>query len=125
MFLNINSGTDHPDLRELYRFVKGPIAAKWFDVGVELFKKNDVKQLDTIESSNNGNAEMCSGKMLKLWNEKYPEATWNDLIKSLNAPGVELCTTASKIEKMLLPPGMFANSNCHILRSHLASYCSI
>ena len=101
----------------MHRFVKGPIAARWFDVGVELFQKDDVRQLDTIESSHSGNAEICCGKMLKLWQEKYPKATWNDLIECLNAPGVELHDTASKIEEMLWPPGMFANSNYHIFET--------
>ena len=81
---------------------------------MELFHKDDITQLDTIEASHPGDAETCCKKMLKLWVEKYPEATWNDLIESLKAPGVELRETASKIEGMLLPPGMFVNSNCHI-----------
>ena len=115
-FLLINSGIDHPECKDLYRHVKNLIARKWFDVGVELFDKDDITQLDTIEASHPGDAEACCKKMLKLWVEKYPEATWNDLIKSLKARGVELCDTASKIEGMLLPPGrgMFINSNCHI-----------
>ena len=81
---------------------------------MELFDKDDITQLDTIEASHPGDAETCCKKMLKLWVEKYPEATWNDLIESLKARGVELRETASKIEGMLLPPGMFVNSNCHI-----------
>ena len=89
----------------MYRHVKKLIAVKWFDVGVELFEEDDLKQLSTIKSSNNGNAESCCAEMLKLWHEKYPKATWNDLIESLNAPGVELNDTASRIEGMLLLPG--------------------
>ena len=115
--LCIHSGSDHPDLKELYRYVKGPIAARWFGVGVELFEEDDIKQLNTIKSSNNGNAEECCAEMLKLWHEKYPKTTWNDLIESLNAPGIELRDTASRIEEMLLPTGMFANSNCHIFET--------
>ena len=104
-FIHINSGTQHPALKELYRHVKKLIAEKWFDVGVELFEEDDLKQLSTIKSSNNGNAESCCAEMLTLWHEKYPKATWNDLIGSLNAPGVELRERASRIEGMLLPPG--------------------
>ena len=72
---------------------------------MELFEEDDLKQLSTIKSSNNGNAESCCAEMLTLWHEKYPKATWNDLIGSLNAPGVELHERASRIEGMLLPPG--------------------
>ena len=99
----------------MYRYVKNLIAKKWSDVGVELFDKDDASQLDTIEANHPGDAETCCKKMLKLWVEKYPQATWNDLIESLNAPGLELHNTASKIERMLLQPGMFVNNNCHIL----------
>ena len=115
--LCIHSGTDHPDIKELYRYVKGLIAARWYYVGVELFEKDDIKQLDTIKASHHGDAEACCGNMLSLWLEKYPETTWNDLIKSLNAPGLELCGTASNIERMLLPTGTFTNNNCHIFET--------
>ena len=89
----------------MHRHVKKLIADKWFDVGVELFEEDDIKQLSTIKSSNNGNAEGCCVEMLNLWHEKYPKATWNDLIESLNAPGVALNDRASRIEGMLLSPG--------------------
>ena len=98
------TGDDHPALKELYRHVKKPIAANWFSVGVELFAEDDVKQLNTIKSNNAGNADACCAEMFRLWHEKYPEATWNDLIGALRAPGVELNDTASKIEGMLLSP---------------------
>ena len=89
----------------MHRHVKKLIADKWFDVGVELFEEDDIKHLSTIKSSNKGNAEGCCAVMLNLWHEKYPKATWNDLIESLNAPGVELNDRASRIKGMLLSPG--------------------
>ena len=87
----------------MYRHVKKLIAAKWFEVGVELFEEDDLKQLNTIKSSHVGNADACCAEMLSFWHEKYPKVTWNDLIMALKAPGVELYETASKIEEMLLP----------------------
>ena len=96
-------GTDHPALRELYRHVKELIAAKWFDVGVELFEEDDVKQLYIIKASNVGNADACCTEMLSLWHEKYPKVTWNDFIMALKAKNVGLHLTASIIEEMLLP----------------------
>ena len=96
-------GTDHPALKELYRHVKKVIAAKWFEVGVELFEEKDIKQLNTIKSSFVGNLDACCAEMLSLWRELYPRVTWNDLIMALKAPGIELNETASKIEEMLLP----------------------
>jgi len=43
--------------------------------------------------------------MLELWLNRQPNATWNQLIKALRAPGIELNNVASKIEKMLLSEG--------------------
>jgi len=40
--------------------------------------------------------------MLELWHRTQPEATWNQLIKALRAPGITLNDVASKLEGMLL-----------------------
>ena len=42
-------------------------------------------------------------EMLELWLSRQPDATWNQLIKALRAPGIELNSAASEIEGMLLP----------------------
>ena len=94
-------GTDHPDLKALYRHVRLPIAPVWFSVGVELFEGNDIKRLNIIRCNHNGNAEACCVDMLSMWHEKYPNATWDDIIKALKAPGVDLNDTASTIERLL------------------------
>ena len=94
-------GTDHPDFKALYRHVRIPIAPVWFSVGVELFEGNDIKRLNTIKCNHNGNAEACCTDMLSMWHEKYPNATWEDIIKALKAPGVDLNDTASTIERLL------------------------
>ena len=39
--------------------------------------------------------------MLELWLSKQPEATSNQLIKALRAPGIELNDAACKIGEML------------------------
>ena len=40
--------------------------------------------------------------MLELWLTRQPNATWNQLIEALKAPGIELNNAVSKIEEMLL-----------------------
>ena len=40
--------------------------------------------------------------MLELWLNRQPDATWNQLIEAVKAPGIELNNAASKIEGMLL-----------------------
>lgn len=40
--------------------------------------------------------------MLKLWVDTTSDATWNQLIAALRAPGIDLNTPASDIEGMLI-----------------------
>ena len=47
--------------------------------------------------------------MLELWLKRQPNATWNQLIKALKAPGIELNNAASEIEEMLLPSAAEGN----------------
>ena len=96
-----HTGTDHPTFKNLYQHVRLLIAADWFTIGVALFEENDIPKLITIKSNGAKDAADACGEMLRLWHEKYPSATWNDFIKALKAPGVELNETASKIERML------------------------
>ena len=40
--------------------------------------------------------------MLELWLDRQPKATWNQLIKTLKAPNIELNKAAFDIDKMLV-----------------------
>ena len=57
--------------------------------------------LKTIKINTPGNADQCTGEMLQLWQDRHPEASWNQLIEAFKAPSVKLETLASKIEKIL------------------------
>ena len=94
-------GTDRPALKYLYRYVKTNITAKWYDIGVELFDVEDESVLDTIKINYPGDSEKCAGEMLRLWLEKKPDATWNQLIQTFREPNIKLVTLASKIESLL------------------------
>ena len=57
--------------------------------------------LSNNKKNNRNNVSEACNWMLELWIGKQPEATWNQLIKALRAPGIELNTVASQIEGML------------------------
>ena len=81
------------------------VADKWYDIGLELLEQKDERTVNIIKTNNAGNVAECCTEMLELWLKRQPNATWNQLIKALRAPGIELNNAASKIEKMLLSEG--------------------
>jgi len=76
-------------------------AEKWYDIGLELLEPTDEPQLRIIKSNKLGKADSCA-EMLDLWIDRQPNASWNQLIEALKAPGIELNSVASKIENMLI-----------------------
>ena len=94
-------GTDCPDPKYLNRYVKADIAAKWFDIGVELLDLGvHTAVLDNINCQY-VDPGRCAGEMLKLWLQRKPDANWNQLIEALRAPHIKLEKLASEIERML------------------------
>ena len=94
------TGSGRP-ARKYLKNVKSLFADKWYDIGLELFDPEDESKLDEIQSNKGGNVGDCCGEMLRVWLQKQPYATWNQLIDALRSPGVELFVVASKIEEML------------------------
>ena len=79
------------------------IADKWYDIGLELLEQKDEEAVNVVKKNNAGNISECCMEMLELWLKRQPTATWNQLIKAIKAPGIELNNAASRIEGMLLP----------------------
>lgn len=88
------------------------IISKWYDVGLELFepKREDEIKLDEIRCEGGNNKEHAE-KMLAVWLENKPDASWNDLIEALRYVGLQ--TTASTTEKMLLTGSMRGCTKIH------------
>ena len=94
-------------MKYLNRHIVANIAACWQDVGYELLEteREDEIQLNTIKSEPSlGNKERAR-KMLTLWLDKKPDASWNDLIRALRVPSIGLYTIALDIKARLLPEG--------------------
>ena len=94
------------------------ITDKWYDIGLELLEQKDENAVKIIKNNPGDISKYCT-EMLELWLNKSPNATWNQLIEAIKAPGIELNDAASKIEGMLLPSneGNIHNNNiiCNIL----------
>ena len=98
---------DRPALKYLNRHVVSSITSIWHDVGLELMEIEDEKEVNAIKAEDIDNKE-SSKRMLKLWLDKTPNASWNALINTLKSPIIGLQTLACKIEEMLLPESMYA-----------------
>ena len=105
-------GDEKPSLKYLNRHVRQSVGLKWHDLGIELLDSSDVEDLDKIEAEYKQDIEKCCTRMLRLWLQKQPTASWNQLIEALREPHIGLHTLATKIEHMLLqsqPKGWLIN----------------
>ena len=75
------------------------VASKWHELGIELYKDADVPRLDTIQKQCPGDFSKACTEMLSHWRGAYKNATWNRLIKALEAPGLQLNAIAQDIKR--------------------------
>ena len=72
-------------------------------MGIELLEPEDIQALDEIQRNYPRDVSMCCTKMLQLWLERQPDATWEQLIQALKE--VEMNELASNIQQKLLSEG--------------------
>lgn len=101
MTTDFDIGCDRPSKKFLYRHVISAIARKWYIVGLELLETTDETLLDNIRDQPSLDMEKCE-KMLQLWLDKQPKASWNQLIAALKVDHVGLQTKSKEIEQMLI-----------------------
>ena len=68
-------------------------------MGIELLEPEDIQALDEIQRNYPRDVSMCCTKMLQLWLERQPDATWEQLIQALKE--VEMNELASNIQQKL------------------------
>ena len=97
-----HTGSDRPSLRALYAHVVNTVAGhgKWRDLGVQLLPPETV---GIIEQNHRQNVVSCCKRVLEEWLQTTTDATWNQLIRALRSPGVQLNHLAGQLEQMLIP----------------------
>ena len=78
------------------------VAAKWNELGIELYKDNDILHLERIGKEHPGDFTKACTEMFKFWRTTYTNATWNKLIKAITAPGLQLNAIAADIKRDLV-----------------------
>ena len=68
-------------------------------MGIELLEPEDIQALDEIQRNYPRDVSMCCTKMLQLWLERQPDATWEQLIQALKE--VEMNELASNVQQKL------------------------
>ena len=84
------------------RYVIPRVASRWLELGIELYQDADVPHLERIQRECPGNFTKACMQMLSHWRKAYVNATWNRLIKALQAPGLQLSAIALDIKRDLV-----------------------
>ena len=107
-------GSDRPLLRDLHKHVVMEAAHKWRNLGMELLKYDPI--LDTIATDYSHDDVSCCSRVFKRWLFTSTDASWNQLIRALRSPTVQLHWLADQLEEMM-------NTECKIYSNTVATYC--
>ena len=86
-------------MKDLYNIFIPKVANDWCDLAIQLFNESQVPRLDEISATYSNDRRRGCIEMLKYWLKITPEATWNNLIHALRAPGLQLMAIANDVEK--------------------------
>ena len=107
------TGRDRPSLKDLYDHVVMNVASKWRDLGVQLLRPDQETILDIIEKDCPHDAASCCKRVFKDWLDTTTDATWNELIRALRSPSVQLDYVASKLEQKMVTECKGYSSSYH------------
>ena len=99
MYFYVCIDSSKPLLKDLYNIVIPKVANDWYDLAIQLFDESQLPRLDEIRSTYSNNRREGCVEMLKYWLKITPEASWDNLIHALRAPGLELLAIADDVEK--------------------------
>ena len=99
---------DKPKMVYLISYVRPHVCAAcrnnsevWRDLGIILLGEKSLPELDIISVNAHNNVIKCCSGMIRLWLERQPEASWDQLINALI--DVQLESLAADIEGILIP----------------------
>ena len=96
-FVTIDSS--RPLLRDLFNIVIPKVANKWYELGIQLLNQSQLPKLEEIQKAYPNNFQRCCFEMLKYWLDITPGASWDNLIRTLRVPSLELLAMADDVEK--------------------------
>ena len=80
------------------------VADKWRDLGVQLLPRlGQERMLDIIAADHPHDVVSYCKRVLEKWLDTATDATWNELIRALRSPSIQLHYFAGQLEQMLIP----------------------
>ena len=99
-----------PSKKKLLDHVIPHVSLHWYELGVQLLKEDQESHLDIIQSNQARDDKKHCMDMFWYWLSTNTSATWQQLIKALQSPAVELPVVAADLEKMLTGMNILNNS---------------
>ena len=78
------------------------MAEKWRDLGVQLLRPDQEKMLGIIATNHSRDVVSCCKCVLETWLDTTTDATWNELIRALRSPSVQLDYLAGQLEQKMM-----------------------
>ena len=112
-------GGGRPLLKDLYDRVVYNVADKWRNLGVQLLRPDLEKMLDLIAADHPHDVVRCCICVLTKWLDTTTDATWNELIRALRSPSVQLDYLAGQLEQMLITEHNNGKTVCILIFSYI------
>ena len=91
--------SSRPLLKDLLNIVVPKVANKWYPLGIQLLDDSQLPRLNGIRTTYANDQQGGCVEMLQHWLNITPEATWDNVMHALRAPGLELLFLADEVEK--------------------------
>ena len=82
--------TEKPTLRDVCRHVVPNYAHKWRNLGAQL--QFDQAELDIVFSNHHNDSEGCCRDLMSRWLQRFPTATWDQLLTAIDDLPEFTCT---------------------------------
>ena len=111
------TGSRRPTFNDLDCHVVKQAAHKWRYLGLQLLEDNQfgIGMLDIIGGKYSRDDVKCCKHVLEMWLETTPDASWNQLIRTLRSPTVRLHCLADQLEQMM-------STECKICSNSIVSH---
>ena len=109
-------GSDRPLLEDLHDFVVMGAAYKWRYLGMQILKDYHIRMIDMIAADYPYDDVICCKRVLETWLYTSADASWNQLIRALRHPTVQLYRLADQLEQMM-------GIKCKIYSNTVATHC--
>ena len=100
--MSLFTGNSRPLLKDLCDHVLTEVAHKWKDLGLQLLQSDQANVLNIISANYPNDVVSCCKCVLEKWLDTTTDATWNQLIRALKSPSVQLDYVANQLERKVM-----------------------